>query len=249
MTICRSTLLGLAFVLGAAVSAGAADLGGYGGSLKDDSYDVGPSARVYLRGDIGYAVSQDPSMTENGVDLEDESMDNSWTFGGGLGLYLSPNWRTDVTADYRRDADLHGFLPDANPFIAGDRNFSLNNTVLLANLYYDFGSRMDLNPYVGAGIGWAFNHTHNGEATDQCGCVSSIEDGDQTSFAWALMAGVTKSLHDGLNLDAGYRFLSMGEAHTGNIVTTKGVAIDNTDPEIDHLYAHEFRVGLRYDVY
>jgi opacity protein-like surface antigen len=69
------------------------------------------------------------------------------------------------------------------------------------------------------------------------------------------MAGFSARLHDRLHLDAGYRFMYMGGAHTGDIKTSStviatGVTTGGTsaDPIIHDLFAHEFRVGLRWDI-
>ena len=70
------------------------------------------------------------------------------------------------------------------------------------------------------------------------------------------MAGFSARLHDRLHLDAGYRFLYLGGAHTGDIVITRrrhrngGIATSTAgaDPIVHDLTAHEFRVGLRWDM-
>ena len=212
--------------------------------------DMATAARFYLRGDLGYSFNNAPGMTESGYDLIDTSMANTWSYGGGIGWYLTPNWRTDLTIDYRTDASLRGTLDVASaPFGGGDREFNVNSTIVLANVYYDFADRAEFNPYIGAGIGFANNSAHDGIATDACGCTAEIEGADHTNFAWALMAGFTHELDRGWSLDAGYRFLSYGSAATGNILNKHGHAYENTDPETDNLYASELRLGLRFDIY
>ena len=86
---------------------------------------------------------------------------------------------------------------------------------------------------------------------DTCGCVSSIESASQSNFAWALMAGVTRELDRGFNLDVGYRLIDTGRAHTGNVILNAkngGGSIANSDPATSDIYANEIRVGLRYDI-
>ena len=62
------------------------------------------------------------------------------------------------------------------------------------------------------------------------------------------MTGFTVALRDRMTLDAGYRFLYLGQAKSGNFYET-GNPINAAGPvNIDEIHAHEFRVGLRYDI-
>ena len=243
----RASLLGLALLAAGAAPALAADLGNM--NEASESSDVASNARFYLRGDASYAWYRSPSMTETGLSLTDTSVGKSWVYGGGIGMYLSPNWRADLTIEHRNDAAAHGYLTVAgDPTLTGTRDFSINSNVVLANLYYDFSGRAGFNPYLGVGLGWSSNKTHNGSATDICGCITGIQEASQANFAWALMAGFTRELDRGFSLDAGYRLINIGKAHTGDLINA-GVVISNTDPATSDLYANEIRVGLRYDIF
>jgi opacity protein-like surface antigen len=263
MASIRSLMLGAVLAVAASSSVLAADLGDYG-SMKDDMNvsDVSMS-RFYIRGDLSYSWMREGGMVERlyGQDWEmsDTDIENTWAFGGGLGWYLSPNFRTDLTLDYHRNAEAHGIAtvplsaiadPDQADY-AGDWNskFNVQSTVLLANFYYDFGSRQDFNPYIGVGLGWAFNKTNGGTVLNPTGSTYDIDGANQTNFAWALMAGVTKDLGHGFNMDMGYRYLNMGDAHTGNIIDNNGLEIVDTDPIVNDITAHQVRLGLRYDIY
>lgn len=249
MTIRRTILMGVAVLLGAATPAAAADLNTYGGSLKDDIPDMESSARMYLRGDIGYSWTREVEMTENGYALSNDELDNTWDFGGGIGWYLSPNFRTDLTVEHRRAANASAVAYPGDPLLEMVGDLDVQSTFLLANFYYDFSARSDFSPYVGFGLGWAWNTTGNGTVTDVCGCVSGLDGERETDFAWALMAGVSRSLRDGFNVDLGYRYLNLGGAHTGNLIDNSGVEVPDTDPVIDAISAHEIRLGFRYDIY
>jgi hypothetical protein len=48
-----------------------------------------------------------------------------------------------------------------------------------------------------------------------------------------------------LHLDMGYRFLYLGDASTGHAI---GVAPPTPGPRLEDITAHEFRIGLRYDL-
>ncbi|PPD26495.1 MAG: porin [Hyphomicrobium sp.] len=275
MTSVRGTLLvSAALLFGSMVGAEAADIN-YGGSIKDGGYAapiVAPEPRLYFRVDGGYAFHDDPVMVENGIyDLTDTSIDDTWTVGGGIGIYFSRNVRADITVDHRFEADTQGNLRDHAATLEGVRAFGLSSTVALANVYYDFDTRSRFTPYVGVGLGFVRHSTKTGTVLNPCGgCTGVVEGDSSTHVAGALMAGVSVNLTGGrghnvssavnsgphhgqtasrdLLLDIGYRFLYLGETATGPVrFTLPGPAVSE-DPTVESIHAHEFRVGLRYNV-
>jgi len=252
-----------AFALGAALivasfSAQAADLGqGRGGSLKDYGYTpamvASPAASWYVRLDAGYARYDRPIMVENGIyDLIDTSIDSTWTLGGGVGTYLAKHMRADLTVHHHFESDASGLLATAGAPLQGVRRFGLDSTVVLANLYYDFDMGSRFTPYIGVGLGGVHHRTKTATVTDGCGCTGTIEANDSWHVAAAAMAGFSVALRERLHFDAGYRFLYLGETSTGPIrATTIGPPVVNVvsqDPTVENIHAHEFRVGLRYDI-
>jgi opacity protein-like surface antigen len=256
MTSIRSAVLACAVLVAGSLSAGAADLGaGRGGSLKDYGYTpqmvASPAASWYVRIDGGYARFDDPIITEDGrFDLINTSIDETWTLGGGVGMYFGRGWRGDITVTKVFEADAAGTL-QAGSSINGERRFGIDSTVVLANLYYDFNMGSRFTPYLGLGLGFAHNRTKAGTISDSCGCTGVIEEGDQRHVAAAAMAGFSVALRDRLHLDAGYRFMYLGEVATGPIraTTIAPVAtVVSNDPSVESIHSHEFRVGLRYDI-
>ena len=255
-------LAGLAALLLSTVSATAADLGGMKGGMKDGGYMPAmhePSmARFYLRGDYSHGWNSFGNLTEApNYDLTQSSIGTSNAWGLGVGYYFSKNVRGDLTFDWRRDAAVRGSVTDVNATVQGERQFKVNNTVALANVYYDFDLRSHFTPYIGVGVGVARNTTTAGVvALSGCQtntCSADFDGATKWSAAGALMAGFTARLHDRVHLDAGYRFLYLGDAHTGDIritraVVTPGAPTASPDPIVHDLSAHEFRVGLRFDI-
>ena len=119
--------------------------------------------------------------------------------------------------------------------ILGTGDMTFNSTTLLANVYYDFHNSTAFTPYVGAGLGLAFNYlgvdwrTHNGNHG------GSIDD-RQTNFAWQVGAGVAYSFTDNMAVDVAYRYLDLGytqvDGHYGDV----GI----------RPYNHEIMLGLRF---
>lgn len=247
-------LAGLASLLLGSASALAADLGDYrGGSIKDGYIpqmvdSVG--ARWYLRGDYSHAWQRSGSMTEPpNYELSKPSMRDANAFGAGIGYYFTSNVRADLTFDWRRDAGVRGTVSDTSATVQGERQFNISNMVALANLYYDFDTRSRFTPYIGVGLGVARNRTSAGTVATTCTtCVAEIEGASKTSAAGALMAGFSARLHDRLHLDAGYRFLYLGDAQTGDIRVTSTPTSVSPALTVRDLTAHELRVGLRWDI-
>jgi opacity protein-like surface antigen len=248
-----SLLISAALVLGSAGGALAADLGNYGGggSLKDGPVPMyqtsGPS--WYVRADGGYSQFDEPEMTESGIySLIDESIDSTWSAGGGIGRYFGNGLRGDLTWDHRFEADAQGTNGDYASTLPGVRHFGLKSDVFLANMYYDFDSGNRFTPYIGLGLGFTRNKTTAG-TVETCKCTTAtIGEGSTSHVAGAAMAGVQWKIRDRLSLDAGYRFLYLGNVDTGAIVHTGNAANVAEDPTIEDIHAHEFRFGLRYDI-
>jgi opacity protein-like surface antigen len=263
MTLRSSILAGAALLALGSTSTFAADLyGGKGGSIKDGGYstEIAPSraSNWYLRGDFSFAQHDLGDMTEPpNYKLSETSIGRNWSYGGGLGYYFSKSVRGDLTFDVRQNANVRGSVNDGVATFEGERQFGLKSMVGLANLYYDFDMRSHFTPYIGVGLGFAHHKTKDGVVVGgpaSCLCTSTavtIDGASNTTAAGALMAGFSAKLHDRVSLDAGYRFLYLGHAHTGDIKGSYGavpVATVSPDPVVNDITAHEFRVGLRFDI-
>ncbi len=215
---------------GSSAYAGGDIYGDYRGSIKDDvSYDA-PERKWYLRGDFGIGFNSDPDFTDSAAaTFFRDDADESWSIGGGIGYHLMRGFRMDLTLDYRMNEDLYSQLPPPATLPLAAFTGDLDTLVGLANFYYDFDMGHRITPYVGVGVGFA-HHDISGDDTS---------DSD-TSFAWALMAGVDIDLRDRWKLDIGYRYLDMGDGDFTDKKTPGRYFV------IDDLESHEIRVGLRY---
>ena len=266
----RKTLItGVALLAVGVSGANAADLNGRG-SLKDPPPAYVPSVATqpswYARMDFAFATHDAPVMVENGtMDLTSERIDDTWSFGGGIGRRFTTNIRGDLTYERRFEADASGNLSVGT--LPGTRSFGLSSDLFLANVYYDFNEGGRFVPYLGVGLGFVRHKASAGVVTPNtpCGCAGTIDEETKWSVAGAFMAGVSIALkqrsydygsfkHGGfsrfagkaLHLDLGYRFLYLGDATTG-AVRQSGTSISQ-DPTVEDLHAHEFRVGLRYEL-
>lgn len=113
-----------------------------------------------------------------------------------------------------------------------------NTTTLFANLFWDFHNASIVTPYVGGGLGMAFNYagydftTRNGDRFS----------GDErtTNFAWNLGAGAAFTINDHFTVDAAYRFVGTGYNEVSVSSGGNSYTIGNRP------YSNEFILGLRY---
>lgn len=213
----------------------------------------------YLRGDYSYVWSDAGQLERPITQFDNVSIDNTWALGGGIGRYFGRGVRGDLTYEWRGSTDVEGNGPSTD-----STRFSLKSSLLLANLYYDFRPNERFTPYVGIGVGAARHSASGGTILPACSpCANYVEESSWSAVG-ALMAGLSYridrghrapvSVKDGyavadepgrLHIDLGYRFLYLGDAHTGNLQNTIYVT---PGPRLEDITAHELRVGLRWDI-
>jgi opacity protein-like surface antigen len=249
----RSAVAAAALLLASAAGAGAADL--YEGGMKGMPVVYSQPASWYLRGDYSYAWMDSGDLSRAIVPFETTTIGDSWGLGGGIGHYFGRGLRGDVTLEWRGSTDVKGTGPGTV-----NTQFDLKSSLLLFNLYYDFRPFERFTPYVGIGLGAAHHRSGGGTIVACTGVCASYGDDTNWSAAGALMAGVSFRVDRGgyhggmkgggvepgrLHFDVGYRYLYLGDAHTGNLIgttfTTPGVRLED-------ISAHEIRVGLRWDI-
>ena len=127
---------------------------------------------LYFRGDLG------------GSWLDWGTATSPWAFtgGAGVGYQFDPNLRTDLTWDWSGNYTV---APGA----------SVNTSLVLGNVYYDWKNDSAFTPYVGAGVGYGWQWSDN----------SSLVPGNQ-GLAVGLAAGVAYDMTNNLAVDVGYHF-------------------------------------------
>ncbi|MDB5572172.1 MAG: porin family protein [Hyphomicrobiales bacterium] len=223
---------------------------------------VGLSAEAngwYLRGDIGVGVSGKTSASstfKNGpiADLKfnQSNLGDSAFAGVGLGYKIN-NWvRADVTGEYRGSAQYHAVSSytatcSVNASTCYDKySAKVSSGVFLANGYVDLGTWMGVTPFIGAGVGGAYNmvsgFTDTGVTTQGFGAAP---DAQRWRFAWAGMAGASYAVSQNLQLELGYRYLDRGAATSGRVVCTNTQSCDSEVQKFK-LASHDIRLGMRW---
>lgn len=259
MPLARTTSSALGAVLVAAAIATplkAADIGKWGGgSLKDSFGSVAfqPAASpCYVRADVGYAWSTDPDVSWQATNpivtgaVTNVSIEDTWLAEAGVGCGSgSRGLRGDITVGYHGDRDITGnpALLGPSAVVANPLQTSVDSITVMVNGYYDLGSFAGFVPYLGAGLGVAWNRTDDVSISANPLLTSRIQGDTETSFAWALMAGVGYQISQRAILDIGYRYIDLGKA-TSAATNVSGSPIGPV--RVDDLAAHEIKIGLRY---
>ena len=216
------------------------------------------SSGIYLRGDIGVGVQEVGSYYQKQVaeaygTFGSKKSDNAFFGGVGIG-YRFNNWfRLDGTFEYRgagtiqvTDTVYNGGIPGyQNNTYKGD----LTSMVALFNGYIDLGTWNCLTPYLGAGIGYATNRITGFTDEGIVGPSTSLgiaSTSTKSGVAWALMAGVGYEVNKNLTIEAGYRYLNLGDAQSGTIHNAR--LVESFSPlKAKNIDSHDFRIGMRWN--
>jgi opacity protein-like surface antigen len=233
---------------------------GYSWSKNPDlKFPVGNTVNTYDGTDAanpGNFVGS--TYTQTGSGVNDTSMENTWLGEGGFGCGSgSLGVRGELMFGYRGDRKIDGKPGDytvdtiytggpvlpSNPVIEDPLHTSVKTYTMMANVYKDLGKFGAVTPYVGFGVGLAYNQMSETYFTGTTTLTNRIAGDNDLSLAWSLMAGIGYQISDRAILDVGYRYMDMGKIssqrhdNAGNI---------NPRVQVDDLAAHEFKIGLRY---
>lgn len=221
----------------------------------------------YLRGDIGFSNQQVGSLFNSNysgftsVTNVDKGFDSAALFGVGVGYYFNDWLRFDVTAEYRSKANFHGQDIGALPgggFAVDRYTASKSEWTFMFNAYVDLGTWYNFTPFVGAGIGMSYNTIHNfgdfSTCIDSTSCAGSggsdahAATASKWNFAWALHAGVAYKVTKNFSIELAYRYISLGDAVTGDLVAFDGTNNFNNPTEFRKLTSHDIKLGLRFNL-
>tara|TARA_R110000868_G_scaffold42434_2_gene143569 strand:+ start:1920 stop:2678 length:759 start_codon:yes stop_codon:yes gene_type:complete len=205
----------------------------------------------YLRGDIGYVVTNDYEVTYSGSAGEqeflNEDFDDTWLIGVGIGYKFNSFFRADLTLDYRANWEFEANTECIGtcPTTYNEEFGSASMTALLANIYLDWDNSSSFTPYIGGGLGVAYVNLGKHFARNVSGSYSGFDGNGNWNFAAAATAGVTFDVTQNFSIDANYRYLWVGDVESGES-NTPGLTGTLTYNDMD---LHEFRLGGRYTFY
>ncbi|THF54621.1 outer membrane protein [Ollibium composti] len=196
------------------------------------------------------------------------SMKTDVAFGGGIGYHFTDWLRADATVE-GFDAKFNGTTVSDGPCTGAQpatttcrsEDSSKFTTIgIMANGYVDLGTYSGFTPYVGGGLGYSLVHWKGLDSNLYCvgadcttaASVASSQNGGEKDwrFTYALMAGVAYDISKNLKLDVGYKYKHI---QGGNMfgwdagsAAAGATGIQGRDGGFD---THEFKVGLRYDLW
>ena len=225
--------------------------------------DPGPTG-WYLRGDVGVGIVNSSSWYESSIDSPSAGVTTGWInksvndtafVDAGVGYQFTDNLRGDVTLQYRTATSFQGgnYIKNNTTQAVGENSITgaTSSVIGLVNGYYDITHWNGLTPYVGAGIGFAYNQMH--ATSTQQGGFSPNEygvypTGGQTNLAWALHTGLSYDINSRLKLEMGYSFLNYGDTKAGPLTcygSSTPVACNDIF-KIHSLTSSDFHLGMRW---
>jgi opacity protein-like surface antigen len=220
----------------------------------------------YLRGDIGmtntrgkfFAPAYDDVSTLS-VNQLGHGFTGGTSYGVGVGYQFNSWFRADVTGEYRSKvlfsgtdfASIAGLGPISDVYSA-----RFSSWVAMANVYVDLGTWWCITPFIGAGVGGAFNQI---DGLQDLGSIPSPGVGsvnsasyfanaaNKTSFAWAAHAGLAYKVNQNFTIELAYRYLDLGNAVTGKGDTFDGILAGRGRPfQFNDLTSQDIKLGVRW---
>jgi len=223
----------------------------------------------YLRGDVGITSPRASNISnplDSGLNITGPSYTGTGLSGAGLwdigAGYQFNNWfRADVTAEYRNvstvNGSVYGQFSAFGGAFSGVDNYraDLSSFVFLANAYVDLGTWWCITPFVGAGVGVAYNHlanfrddginTFNGLTAG----TQFASSGDKTTLAWAVHAGLAYHVTNNFTVELAYRYLDLGSAVTGstNFAYSSPGVLGTHAWTVNDLTSQDLKLGVRWN--
>lgn len=245
----------------------------------DEYVPVEVGSGWYLRGDIGYvaATSSSGTATYRTFDpitatygdntFATQRLRSNLTWGGGFGYRFTDWLRADLTVDGLK-TKFSGTTTSAAPCLntaafAGtgcrsEDGATMSTLSFMGNVYADLGTYAGFTPYAGAGAGYSYvtwtNLTNSLYCTGACpvGFIGDTVHGGTKSwrFSYNLMAGVAYDVSSNMKIDVGYKYRRVAGGPMFNFDPGSFAAGANGVQGRDKgLSTHEFRVGLRYELW
>jgi opacity protein-like surface antigen len=206
----------------------------------------------YLRGDIGMTNQRLDKISNSSWSgqtwFDTGSFDSGMFFGLGVGYQLN-NWlRFDVTGEYRGKTQFHALDSYGGGTGSNEYTASKSEWVVLGNAYVDLGTWWSVTPFVGAGVGVAYNKIdHYRDINTLTSGGGWADSGTKTNLAWAAHAGLAYKVTPGLTLELAYRYLWLGDAQTDDTKNLDGSnPIANNPTIFNGIYSHDLKFGVRW---
>lgn len=230
----------------------------------------GPAKKLHLILGTGASfsnesnISADPFLWDPPVQGYNATLDNSEFYTAGVGYQVSSLIDADIEVTYRPSFHYNKLqtpIPSPTTGVLGSktRQFDLTNSSVMANVFLDgqgtnlftkLNSLTTLQPFVGGGIGIAYNTLSNfhsvlasSSIAGTNGVASIMNSNSQTTFAWQISAGAELLYAETWRLDLGYRYFDGGRFKSNNYLFFNQVTVP---PWSGRFTANEVFLNLNY---
>jgi opacity protein-like surface antigen len=211
----------------------------------------------YLRGDIGFSNQRVERLNNvldvgNATSVQSLNFNTAGFYGLGVGYRVNNWFRADVTGEYRGNSQFFGTDRITYPGGIGTDTYhaTKNDWVVLANAYVDLGTWWCITPFIGAGVGVAYNKIEHFRDTNViAGGGGWAESGTKTNLAWALHAGASYKVTSNFAVELSYRYLNLGKAETGTLVNLDPTLVSGNPlapVTFNNLQSHDVMLSMRW---
>ena len=171
-------------------------------------------------------IGSNASETVNKTSADDDVTAFSVAYGHRFTENILPI-RLEIELSFRTDFDYSATPIFSSTPGLGDISSDINSHTLFANLYIDLLQDSPIIPYIGGGVGIAWNIWEDDYAW-------WWDDSETTTeLAWNVGGGIALKLNRRLMLDVSYHYIDFGEAELSDLL------------KINELTTNEVRLGLR----
>ncbi len=164
--------------------------------------------------------------------------------GGAFGKRFTEHFRAELAVSFRSN-EVEGLSLQNEP---DESSGTIEMLAVMANGYIDWDLGIGVIPYVGVGIGWgSLEIEAKNKATpptDPDNRKARV-DGQDSVFAWSLMAGGSYPINEVVDMSLGYRYIATTTADINSSFANLGPSKSRRiEADFD---AHEVVMGLRFN--
>lgn len=220
----------------------------------------------YLRGDVGVGIQNFKSFDHNQTNpafvwpaswtIVQQEVKDTTILDFGVGYAFNSWLRFDVTGEYRTKV-VGKAVGSFKEFCAGGGtcfdtfDFDHSAAVFMANAYIDLGTWWCITPYIGGGVGAAFQRITSAidvgfNPVGAPGFGVAFTDSSNWGLAWNVQAGLTYNVTNSFKVDFNWRFLELGSPQTAVIQCQNTPVCPGAFFTLRDLSSQDFRIGFRW---
>jgi opacity protein-like surface antigen len=159
--------------------------------------------------------------------------------GGAIGMRFYEYFRAELEYVYRENEtdkmSIQGELPR-------DASGHIGLMTVMANGYIDYDLGLKVVPYIGVGIGWGYVDFDN----KNHGLPEQVAvEGNDSVFAWSLMAGGSYPVNEVMDISLGYRYIATTDPRVNSSLVDRAIV----DPTTGNPKRRARRLDAEYDAH